>query len=180
MPSGVYKRTEFHKKILAGNSLFKKGNNLRAGLPSTFLGRHHTSNAKKIIGQKSKKMWKNPAIRKTISSKLSERMTGLFSEKSIGWGGGVHINSNGYRIIYSPSHPNASKTKYVLEHRLVVEKIIGRYLHPSESVHHVNENRKDNRIKNLVLFKNRSVHLSFHYGKIPKDGDIVFDGRFHK
>lgn len=48
-----------------------------------------------------------------------------------------------------------------LEHRIVVEKFIGRKLKPKERVHHINSNKKDNRIENLILFKNQKEHKSF-------------------
>jgi hypothetical protein len=60
-------------------------------------------------------------------------------------------NKEGYILIYKPDHPSKNNS-YVLEHRLVMEKIIGRYLLPNENVHHKNGIRDDNRPENLELW----------------------------
>lgn len=93
-------------------------------------------------------------------------------EKSGSWKGGRTKNlSAGYIGISMPNHPFADCKDYVFEHRLVMERYLGRYLKPEERVHHKGikypigsiENKQDNRIKNLMLFKNRGEHLKFHW-----------------
>jgi uncharacterized protein (DUF1330 family) len=68
----------------------------------------------------------------------------------------------GYVLILSPNHPNKDFKGYVREHRLVMERYLGRYLSPKEIVHHINEIKSDNRIENLELFKTSSEHYQFH------------------
>jgi hypothetical protein len=49
-----------------------------------------------------------------------------------------------------------------MQHRLVMEQYLGRKLLDSEVVHHINGDRKDNRIENLMLFVNVSEHKKYH------------------
>ena len=77
------------------------------------------------------------------------------------WKGGRFKDSHGHIQVYKPEHPNCDKKGYVPEHRLVMEKHIGRYLTVDEIVHHINQNRQDNRIKNLQIMTN-GEHMSHH------------------
>ena len=76
-------------------------------------------------------------------------------------------------MVYSPNHPNVTKLGYILEHRLVMEKKIGRYLKPREVVHHINKDREDNRLENLELTPNQAKHNDYH----PRTRDKI-TGRF--
>lgn len=55
------------------------------------------------------------------------------------------LNSHGYRNFREGG-------KYKLEHRVVMEELLGRSLLPGESVHHINGVRHDNRPENLELW----------------------------
>ena len=48
-----------------------------------------------------------------------------------------------------------------MQHRLVMEAYIGRYLNKEEIIHHINGNKSDNRIENLLITNNHE-HLQYH------------------
>lgn len=71
--------------------------------------------------------------------------------KSHKWRGGRFLHATGYIYVWSPEHPNVNAAGYVLEHRLVMEKKLGRLLERTERVHHINGDKEDNREENLEL-----------------------------
>ena len=104
------------------------------------------------------------AIHKSLKRSGTETNHRMGSGKR-GKSKGRVAHSAGYMTIYAPYHPAVTKPKpYVLEHRLVMEKHIGRYLRSDEVVHHINGNRADNRIENLKLFTNHAAHMKHHGG----------------
>jgi hypothetical protein len=67
--------------------------------------------------------------------------------------GGKLIDQNGYIYWTDKSHAQkAGTTSRVYEHRAVMAEKIGRTLLPTESVHHKNGIRSDNRPENLELW----------------------------
>lgn len=61
----------------------------------------------------------------------------------------------GYKTIYVPGHPCANAYGYAPEHRVILsdflEKSRGEPLRKTETVHHKNGIRNDNRLENLEL-----------------------------
>jgi len=67
------------------------------------------------------------------------------------WKGGRYY-TNGYVYVKAPpNHPYSNSEGYVFEHRLVMEKVLGRYLEPWEQVHHIDGVRDHNADDNLQL-----------------------------
>jgi hypothetical protein len=78
------------------------------------------------------------------------------------WKGGRVYKKREHTLIYNPKHPFANKGGYIYEHRLVIERHLGRYLNKEEVVHHINKIKTDNRIENLKLCINRAEHIKLH------------------
>lgn len=70
--------------------------------------------------------------------------------------------NNGYIEIMLPNHPNSRSNGTILEHRLIAEKKIGRILKEEEVVHHLDGNKTNNNLENLIVFKTTSDHSRFH------------------
>lgn len=76
-------------------------------------------------------------------------------ERHANWKGGVVRSVDGYVMEMvaddDPMRPMARLSRYVMQHRLVMARSLGRCLTKGETVHHINGVRSDNRIENLQL-----------------------------
>ena len=82
-------------------------------------------------------------------------------ENNPSWKGGKSI-TNGRPLTLLRGHPRARHEGYVLDHILIVEKALGRYLPNDAVVHHVNGVVNDNTNTNLVLCENNTYHKLLH------------------
>ena len=87
----------------------------------------------------------NPKQVKSRTCAACRRHEGPFNGA---WRGGRAMHRAGYVMVHAPEHPRVRRTKYVFEHILVMEDMLGRYLLPDETVQHRNGVKDDNRPEN--------------------------------
>lgn len=119
---------------------------------TNYLREHPISRERAIDMRKSRKItsgWKRPD---------------MAGKNNFFYKRGYWITSDGYICI-------KNNGREILLHRVVMENNIGRKLLKSEHVHHINEDKQDNRIENLQVLSN-SEHRKLH--KLPTDSS----GRF--
>lgn len=95
---------------------------------------------------------------KTVSKETREKISKARKKGGIGH---KKKREDGYISVYFPDHPKSANNGYIMEHVLVMECLIGRYLKDDEVVHHINEKRDDNRKENLKLMNYRE-HARYH------------------
>ena len=100
--------------------------------------------------QKGQKTW-NKGLTKETDKRVRKYAKAKMGENHPLWKGGRAKVTGGYIRVKMWNHPDVCSQGYILEHRLVMEKKLGRRLKPFEEVHHKNGIKDDNRPSNLEL-----------------------------
>ena len=98
------------------------------------------------------------------------------------WKGGIYSDWEGRIYVYAPNHPFPSRDKHVRRSHLVMEKYLGRYLSKGEHVHHINEDKSDDRIENLSVVSPQEhcrIHLA-HRIRVRKICSVLGCGKPHE
>ena len=66
-----------------------------------------------------------------------------------------------YWSIWDTQHPR-NNMGCVFVHILLAESLLDRHLTKEEIVHHINENKLDNRYDNILIFDTKASHSKFH------------------
>jgi len=116
----------------------------------------------KVCGKDLPKYRKVVCSYKCNGELTRRRLLGKCGKNSKHWQGGEIIIGN--RVwVYDPQHPNAKYNhNYVVRSRWLMSKKIGRAIRRNEDVHHINGDRTDDRIENLVLLTHKA------HGKLLK------------
>lgn len=114
-------------------------------------------------------------LRKTLYKNEGNPQYGLTGNKNASWESDERYtnNNNRYTLIRVEDHPFRDKNNFVPEHRLVAEQYLltdensievngKKYLKPECVVHHIDFNKKNNKVENLYVFENEGVHVLFH------------------
>lgn len=111
-------------------------------------------------------------LRKTIYLGENNPNYGNRGKSNPNWKSDKKITNYGYVKIRCLDHPFKDCDGFVFEHRLVAERYLlneensveidgKRYLSKEYVVHHINHNRQDNRVENLIVLK-LSEHTQMH------------------
>lgn len=99
---------------------------------------------------------KGKKLSEAHKNKLSEAHKKIVGELHPNWQGGIKKDKEGYiRVWIAPK-------QWRYQHRMVMEKFIKRPLLKTGVVHHKDENKHNNAIDNLILFRNNREHTQLH------------------
>lgn len=120
--------------------------------------------------------WESPARQKREKDKRvfcgrTCAGKGRMGKRHPQWRGGRTIDKYGYVLVYKPDHPFSDYKGRVREHRIVMEKMIGRILLQSEVVHHLDDNPSNNKPSNLVLYASNAEHKAEDNKRRKRDGN---------
>lgn len=122
---------------------------------------------------------KNPSKKPEIRKKISKALSGKSKKFKDGKNSRI-LNTKktnvGSILIYDDE-----LKQYLHEHRMVVERCLGRKLTEKETVHHIDGDKTNNEEDNLHLFPNNRDHMKCHHQlqrialDLVKRGIIIFD-----
>jgi len=163
----------------------------RRGIPKFIKGHNFASNFNPKMEENPDLVVRSPSWEVLSDEEKKRRLSNLKKfgsmENHPGWKGGRVSDDSGYIRLRMPDHPFA-RDGYVLEHRFVMEQYLGEnypnspylvmvggelYLRQEPVVHHINEEKDDNRLENLFPFPDDAAHTFWHKSPLSDEEKIV-------
>ena len=98
-------------------------------------------------------------------SRIHNPMEGRSGALNPNYKGGRYIDPKGYVAVLIEGKKHSH---YKYEHRMVMERVLGRALLPTEIVHHINGNKQDNRPENLRIMTHQD-HGLLHQEELKEE-----------
>ena len=121
---------------------------------------------------------RNPQWKRGLGG-AANPMYGRRGAEGTRWKGGRKVRRDGYVLVnvpddyVRPSGITKAGLKYALEHRVVMERALGRYLTRLEVVHHKDGDPSNNALSNLELFPNQAAHVRAHRRAELRIGGLI-------
>jgi hypothetical protein len=128
------------------------------GKPRRYISGHNLKGIKRTpeycarIGEGQRRAWQSKRQRLPIGTK--------------------RVDGSGYVVV--KVEPGAGR--WVQEHILVVQEILGRSLSAKEIVHHINGDRQDNRAENLYICRDKKHHSEVHRSEADALRQMLYRG----
>jgi hypothetical protein len=159
MPTGKYKHKKGYKRPLSVCEKISKGLTGRIFSPSSIekMSISHIGKSGYWKGKKRPDMvtdeWKRKLSVSARGRTITEETKNKISKA-------LKNNVNAFQ--HGLSKALYCMERHKLQHRLVMEKHLGRILLSTEVVHHKDEDKKNNNIDNLILFNSENEHRAYH------------------
>ena len=94
-------------------------------------------------------------------------------------------DQKGYKKLYMPDYQWGGKSRgdrgFIYEHQYIMEQYIGRRLRRGEQIHHIDGDKRNNKIENLLLCETAKEHMRVHaleqhfVERLIREGKVIFD-----
>lgn len=75
------------------------------------------------------------------------------------------FHNQGYKVISKMWSKDGSTIKLTFEHDYLANMLLGGTLQSENTVHHIDRDRSNNSLNNLMVFKSSDAHKRFHFSK---------------